>query len=74
MSRRCGPSVDRFGDWEVSVSRDVAAEFDLIHSVERAREMGSISAIISPERLRSYVIDAIDRGVARALARTGAPR
>ena len=50
---------------------DVAAEFDLIHSVERAREMGSISAIVPPARLRSYVIDAIDRGVAKELARIG---
>ena len=53
---------------------EVAAEFDRIHSVERAREMGSISAIIPADRLRSYVIDAIDRGVARELARTGAAR
>ena len=27
---------------------DVASEFDLIHSVERARDMGSISAIVHP--------------------------
>jgi acetyl-CoA carboxylase carboxyltransferase component len=53
---------------------DVATEFDLIHSVERAREKGSITAIIPPDRLRGYVIDAIDRGVARELSRTGAPR
>jgi acetyl-CoA carboxylase carboxyltransferase component len=53
---------------------DVAAEFDRIHSVERAREMGSISAIVPADRLRPYVIDAIDRGVARELARTAAPR
>ena len=54
---------------------EVATEFDLIHSVERAREMGSISAIVPADRLRGYVIDAIDRGVAREeLDRTGAPR
>jgi hypothetical protein len=53
---------------------EVAAEFDLVHSVERAREMGSISAIIPADRLRGYVIDAIGRGVARELARTGAAR
>ena len=43
---------------------EVAAEFDLVHSVERAREMGSISAIVPAERLRRYVIDAVGRGVA----------
>jgi acetyl-CoA carboxylase carboxyltransferase component len=53
---------------------EVAAEFDLVHSVDRAREMGSISAIIPADRLRGYVIDAIGRGVARELARTGAAR
>jgi len=53
---------------------EVAAEFDRIHSVERARDMGSISAIVPAHRLRAYVIDAVGRGVARELARTGAPR
>ena len=53
---------------------EVAAEFDRIHSVERALEMGSISAIVPADRLRGYIIDAIGRGVARELARTGAPR
>ena len=42
---------------------EVAAEFDRIHSVERALEMGSISAIVPADRLRGYVIDAIGRGV-----------
>jgi uncharacterized pyridoxal phosphate-containing UPF0001 family protein len=53
---------------------DVATEFDLIHSIDRAKKMGSISAIIAPDQLRSYVIAAVDRGVARELARTGASR
>ena len=53
---------------------EVATEFDLIHSVERAREMGSISAIVPADRLRGYIIDAIGRGVARELDRTGAAR
>jgi acetyl-CoA carboxylase carboxyltransferase component len=53
---------------------EVAAEFDQIHSVERALEMGSISAIVPAAGLRQVVIDAIDRGVARELTRVGAPR
>jgi hypothetical protein len=52
----------------------VAAEFDQIHSVERALEMGSISAIILARELRGQIIDAVGRGVAAELARTGAPR
>ena len=53
---------------------DVASEFDQIHSVERALEMGSISAIIPAHVLRSHVIDAVGRGIARVLARAGADR
>ena len=53
---------------------EVATEFDRIHSIERARDMGSISAIIPAHRLRSYIIDAVDRGVERELARTGTAR
>jgi acetyl-CoA carboxylase carboxyltransferase component len=53
---------------------DVAAEFDEIHSVERALEKGSISAIIPAHELRGHVIDAVSRGVARVLARTDAAR
>jgi acetyl/propionyl-CoA carboxylase alpha subunit/acetyl-CoA carboxylase carboxyltransferase component len=53
---------------------DVAAEFDQIHSVERALEKGSISAIIPAHELRGHVIDAVGRGVDRVVARTGAAR
>ena len=45
-----------------------------LHSVERALQMGSISAIIPAHLLRSHVIDAVGRGVARVLARDGAAR
>jgi acetyl-CoA carboxylase carboxyltransferase component len=44
---------------------DVAAEFDAVHSVERAKEVGSIHHIIAPERLRPYLIEAVERGMAR---------
>ena len=44
---------------------EVAAEFDAVHSVERAREVGSIHEIIAPERLRPYLVDAVERGFAR---------
>jgi acetyl/propionyl-CoA carboxylase alpha subunit/acetyl-CoA carboxylase carboxyltransferase component len=53
---------------------ELAAEFDAIHSVERAREMGSVSSIIPAGRLRPELIDAVERGMARELARVGLPR
>ncbi len=43
----------------------LGAEFDRIHSVERAREVGSIDHIIPPAKMRPYLIDAVRRGMAR---------
>ncbi len=48
---------------------EVADEFDDVHSVERALRVGSIDAIISADRLRPYVIEAVERGMRRTLAR-----
>jgi acetyl-CoA carboxylase carboxyltransferase component len=42
---------------------EVAAEFDRVHSIQRAVEVGSVDAIISPAQLRPRVIDAIERGL-----------
>ena len=42
---------------------EVAAEFDAIHSVERAREVGSVHAIIPAGELRPRLIDALERGL-----------
>ncbi len=50
---------------------EVAAEFDAIHSVERAREVGSIDRIVSAAELRPYLIDAVERGIARTATTTG---
>jgi acetyl/propionyl-CoA carboxylase alpha subunit/acetyl-CoA carboxylase carboxyltransferase component len=46
-----------------------AAEFDKVHSVERAVAMGSVSGVIAPAKLRPYLIDAVERGICRTLAR-----
>ncbi|MGZ6528214.1 MAG: carboxyl transferase domain-containing protein, partial [Actinomycetota bacterium] len=51
---------------------EVAAEFDNIHTIYRAREMGSVDTIISPSNVRPYLIDAVERGILRELARTSA--
>ncbi len=51
----------------------VAAEFDAIHSVERAQAVGSVSRIIPAERLRPLLIDAVERGIRRELELRGPP-
>ena len=45
--------------------------FDNVHSVERAREVGSVHHIIPPSSLRSYLIDAVERGIQRTLSNNG---
>jgi acetyl/propionyl-CoA carboxylase alpha subunit/acetyl-CoA carboxylase carboxyltransferase component len=44
---------------------EVAAEFDRVHSIERAVAVGSVDAIISAAELRPRVIDAIEAGLRR---------
>ncbi len=44
---------------------EVGDEFDAIHSVERALKVGSLDRIIAAKDLRSYLIDALERGMAR---------
>lgn len=44
---------------------EVADEFDGIHNVHRAQKVGSLQEIISPERLRPYLIEAMERGMRR---------
>jgi len=44
---------------------EVAAEFDAIHTVERALRVGSVDRIIAARELRPYVVEALERGMAR---------
>ena len=44
---------------------EMAAEFDRVHSVRRALEVGALSRIISPAKLRPYLIDALTRGIGK---------
>ena len=44
---------------------EVADAFDAIHTIERARRVGSVDEIVAPERLRPWVIEALERGMAR---------
>ena len=41
---------------------DVAAEFDRVHSVHRAVEVGSVDAVVGAAELRPRIIEAIGRG------------
>src|SRR5208282_764731 len=44
---------------------EMAAEFDRVHCVQRALDVGALNYIIPPENLRPYLIHAIERGIAR---------
>ncbi len=52
---------------------EVAEEFDHIHSVQRAQQVGSVHHIIAPERLRPYLIEAVERGMTKETAGREAP-
>ena len=49
--------------------REVAEEFDEVHSVHRALEVGSVHKIIPASTLRPYLVDAIERGIERERSR-----
>jgi acetyl-CoA carboxylase carboxyltransferase component len=51
--------------------REVASEFEHVHTIERALEVGSVSRIISAATLRPSLIEAVERGIARELERVG---
>jgi hypothetical protein len=38
----------------------MATEFDSIHSVERAKSVGSLSEILEPNDLRPFLIDSLE--------------
>jgi hypothetical protein len=48
---------------------EAASEFDAVHTIDRALAMGSVDRIISAADLRPYVIDALERGMAKDQAR-----
>jgi acetyl/propionyl-CoA carboxylase alpha subunit/acetyl-CoA carboxylase carboxyltransferase component len=46
---------------------EVAAQFEAIHDIERARDVGSVHAIIPAAELRPRLIAAVERGMDRAV-------
>ena len=49
---------------------EVAAEYDRVHDVARAQRVGSVHEIIPAARLRPWLIEALERGMAKALSGT----
>ncbi|MGV9715363.1 ATP-binding protein [Rhodococcus sp. GA1] len=47
---------------------EVAAEFEAIHNIQRAQQVGSVDAIVPAVELRPQIIAAVERGMARTLA------
>ena len=44
---------------------EVADEFEQVHDIERARDVGSVHAIIPARELRPFLIGAVERGLER---------
>ena len=53
---------------------EMASEFDRVHSVQRALAVGALHCIIPPDQLRPYLINAVERGIARENQQSGEPR
>ena len=50
---------------ESEVQMQVAREFDNVHSVQRAMDVGSLAGVISTENMRSHLIERVRAGIAR---------
>jgi acetyl-CoA carboxylase carboxyltransferase component len=65
--------IERAAQWAKVRSEklgEFAAEFDAIHSIERAVDVGSVERIIAPSELRPYLIGAVERGMSRTLGQS----
>jgi len=51
---------------------EVADEFDGVHTVERARRVGSVHEIIPARRLRPHLVEAVEKGIRKELERVEA--
>ena len=49
---------------------ELATEFDRVHCVERALEVGALDCIIPPFRLRPYLVEALTRGITKEEQKT----
>jgi hypothetical protein len=44
---------------------EMAGEFDRVHCVQRALQVGALNAILLPSNLRPFLIEAVERGMNR---------
>src|SRR5690349_4907877 len=51
---------------------ELAGEFDAIHSVSRAVDVGSVDRVVAVAALRRDLIDTVERGIQRVLEHSGA--
>jgi hypothetical protein len=58
---------ERWADVRSEKLGELASEFDGIHSVERAVEVGSVDRIIAAAELRPQLIEAVERGMQQTL-------
>ena len=58
---------ERWADVRSEKLGELAGEFDAIHSVERAVEVGSVDRIIAAAELRPQLIEAVERGMQKTL-------
>jgi acetyl-CoA carboxylase carboxyltransferase component len=65
----------KLGETRTAVRSDklgeVAAEFEAVHNVERARQVGSVHSIIPAAELRPRIVAAVERGMARTAGALG---
>jgi acetyl-CoA carboxylase carboxyltransferase component/biotin carboxyl carrier protein len=64
-SRARAPGVDP-GAWqEIALEKqaEIAAEFDSVHTVERALHVGSLDSIVAPEAMRAHLIEALSKAL-----------
>ena len=67
--RRRTKALGGGADAQAAATAELAARFDGIHTVERAKAVGSIDDIITPQRLRPYIVERL-----AADAKAHAPR
>jgi acetyl-CoA carboxylase carboxyltransferase component len=58
-----GEYEDLFQEVYAEKQSELAREFDSVHSVERAKQVGSIDEILEPDKLRPYLIQVIESGM-----------
>jgi hypothetical protein len=58
----------------LAVQAELAAEFDAVHSVERARAVGSLREIVEPTELRPFAVRALRRELSSTAPLEAGPR